>query len=100
MTHVHYIVKDDKCCTLCLGFISQTYLTNTAVPSEKLVEVVASDLIIEILYKQDPICTWRELRLRWSGLDRGFGRSTRAYRRPREGHLEENTGAPRHGRVA
>lgn len=62
-THVHYIVKDDKCGALSLGFISQTYLTNGAVPPEKLVEVVAGDLVIEIFDKQNPICAWRQLRL-------------------------------------
>jgi hypothetical protein len=58
ITHVHYIVKDDKGSTLSFLFISQTYLTNTAVPPEKLVEIVAGDLIVEIFYEQDPICAW------------------------------------------
>ena len=63
MTHVHYIVEDDKGSTLSFGFISQTYLTNTTVPAEKFVQIVPRDLIVEIFYKQDPIRAWWQLRL-------------------------------------
>lgn len=55
-THVHYIVEDNKCGTLRLGFVSETYLTNTAVPSEQFVEIIAGDLVVEIFNKQDPVC--------------------------------------------
>ena len=51
ITHVHHIVKDDKCSTLRFGFISKTYLTNGTISPEELVEVVAGDLVIEIFYK-------------------------------------------------
>lgn len=63
MTHVHDIVKDDKCGALCLWFISQAYLTNGSVPPKELVEIVASDLVIKIFDKQDPVCAWGQLRL-------------------------------------
>ena len=51
MTHIHYIVENDKGGALCLGFITKSYLTNAAVPPEELVEIVASDLVVEIFDK-------------------------------------------------
>lgn len=73
MTHVHHVVKDDKCGALCLGFIPQAYLTNGAVPPEELVEIIASDLVVEVFDKQDPVCAWRQLRLSFCGSDVGSG---------------------------
>lgn len=63
MTHVHHIVKDDKCGALRLGFTPKAYLTNGPVPPEEFVEVVAGDLVIEIFDKQDPVCARGQLRL-------------------------------------
>ena len=76
-THVHHIVEDDKCSALRFGFVSQTDLTNAAISPEQLVEVVTSDLIVEIFDEQNPVCTWWKLCLRLFRSEKGSDKTWR-----------------------
>ena len=74
-THVHYVVEDDKCSSLCLRFVSKTDLTNATIPPKQLVEIVAGHLVVEIFDKQDPVRAWRQLCLQSLGSDKYFNQT-------------------------
>lgn len=59
--HVHHIVKYNERCTLCFWFIPDTNLPNAPVATEEVIEVFASDLVVEVLDKEDAVGAWRKL---------------------------------------
>ena len=59
VTHVHDVVKNNECCTLCFLLIPYPDLPNAPVASEQIVEVFAGDLVVQILDEEDSI------RARW-----------------------------------
>lgn len=61
VAHVHHIVEYNKRCTLCFWFIPDTNLPNAPVATEEVIEVFASDLVVEVLDKEDAVGTWRKL---------------------------------------
>jgi len=60
---VHDIVKYDESCSLGLLLITDSYLSDAAVPAKEVVEVVPCDLVVQILDKQYPVCAWRQFGL-------------------------------------
>ncbi len=58
-TYVHNIVEHDECGPPALLLISNTDLANASIPSKQVVEILASDLVVEIFYEQNPIGTRR-----------------------------------------
>ena len=58
-TDIHDIFKDYKSSTLCLWIITYSNLSDLTVATKELVQVLASDLIIEILDKKDSVSSWR-----------------------------------------
>ena len=61
ITHIHDILKHNKRSAFCLLLVAYPYLTYAAITPKQVVEIVSRNLIVEILYKKDPIGTWREL---------------------------------------
>ena len=59
-THIHHVVEDDKRSALCFLLIANAYLANAPIPSKQVVQVLACDLVVQVLDKQDPIRTRRE----------------------------------------
>ena len=62
-THIHHVIKYNKCSTLGLLLITNTNLAYAPVPSEQVVQVLARDLVVQILDKKDPIGTRGKLGL-------------------------------------
>jgi hypothetical protein len=60
ITYVHHVVKHNKSCTLCLLLISYPNLTYAAITSKQVVQILASDLVIQILDKQYSVGAWRK----------------------------------------
>jgi hypothetical protein len=63
-THVHNVVEDHKRGALCLLLISNANLADSAVPAEQVVQVFASNLVVQIFDEEDTVGTRRKLR--WS----------------------------------
>lgn len=61
--YIHHVVKNDKRRPTTLLLVADTYLADAAIPSEQIVQVFPSDLVIQIFDKEDPVCTRREFRL-------------------------------------
>lgn len=55
-THIHHVVKDDECSPLCFRLTTNPNLANAPIPSEQVVEILACDLVIQVLDEQDPVC--------------------------------------------
>ena len=56
-TYIHYIVENNECSTTCLLFISDADLTNATIPSKEVVQVLTSDLVVEVLHEKDSVRT-------------------------------------------
>lgn len=61
VAHVHHIVKYNKRCTLCFWFISYTNLPNAPVAAEEVIQIFASDLVVEVLDKKNAVGARRKL---------------------------------------
>ena len=64
--HIHNVVKDHKCGASCLLLVANTYLAYASVSTKQIVQVFASNLVIEVLDEQNPIRAGRQLCLRKS----------------------------------
>jgi len=53
--HIHHIVKYNKCCTFSFWFISDTNLPNAPVAAEEVIQIFASDLVVEVLDKKNTV---------------------------------------------
>ena len=56
--HIHDIVIYNKCGSFRLWFVSDANLPDATIAPEEVVQVVASDLVVQVLDKQDAVCTW------------------------------------------
>lgn len=63
IAHVHHIVKYNKRCTLCFCFIPNTNLPNAPVTAEEVIKIFSSDLVVEVLDKENAIRAGWKLRL-------------------------------------
>ena len=61
--HIHNIVKHNKCGATSLLLVADTNLTNAAVSSKEIIQVLACYLVVQVLYEQDSVGTWRQLSL-------------------------------------
>lgn len=61
VTHVHHIVEYNKRCALCFWFISDTNLPNAPITAEKVIQIFTSDLVVEILNKENAVGARRKL---------------------------------------
>jgi len=57
--YVHYIVKHHECSSSCLLFIPYSYLPDAPITSKQVIQVFASNLIIQVLDKEYTIRTRR-----------------------------------------
>ena len=62
-TYIHNIVKHHKCGAPRLLLVSNTNLADAAVPAKEVIQVLARNLVVEILDKEDPVGPWRQLGL-------------------------------------
>ncbi len=66
-THVHHVIENNKRSPLCLLLITNTNLANAPVPSEQVVQVLAGDLVVQVLHKEYPVRAGRQFRLEMRG---------------------------------
>lgn len=50
-THIHYIIKHDKCSSLGFLFVPYTNLPYTPIAPKQVVQIFPSNLVVQILYK-------------------------------------------------
>ena len=62
-SYIHDIVKDYKGSTSGLLLIANTNLTYAAISSKQVVQVLAGDLVVQVLDEEDAVCARRQLRL-------------------------------------
>lgn len=55
VAYIHHVVKYNKRSTFSFWFISDTNLPNAAVAAEEVIQVFASDLVVEVLDKKNTI---------------------------------------------
>ena len=60
-THVHDIVKHHKRCAFCLLLIAYPDLTYATVSSKQVVQVLAGDLVVQVLDEEDAVRAWGKL---------------------------------------
>jgi hypothetical protein len=59
-THIHNVVIYNESRPFSLLLVSYTNLADAAITAEKVIQVLPSDLIAEVFYKEDSICTsWK-----------------------------------------
>lgn len=58
-THVHNVVVHNERSPLCLCLVPNSYLTDAAIASEEVVQVVSSYLIVQVFDKEDSVGPWR-----------------------------------------
>ena len=63
VTHIHDIVKYNERCPLRFWFVSDTNLPDAPVAAEEVVQIFPSDLVIEVLDKENTVGAGRKLRL-------------------------------------
>ena len=60
-TYVHNVIIYDEGRPSCGGIIAQPYLTNRAVPSKELIQILALDVVIEVFDEENAVRSRWEL---------------------------------------
>jgi hypothetical protein len=62
-THIHDVVEHDERRSLCLWLVADAHLPDAPVATEEVVQILARDLIVQILDEQYAVGTGRKLGL-------------------------------------
>jgi hypothetical protein len=68
--HVHNVLEYDEGSPLGFGLIAYSYLTNAAISSEQVIQVVSGNLVIQVFHKQDPVSARWEFGLKEATLEK------------------------------
>lgn len=61
--YIHDIVKHDKRSPFCLLLTAYPNLTDAAVAPKEVVQILAGDLVVQVLHEEDAVRAWGKLRL-------------------------------------
>jgi len=62
-THIHDIVIHNKRGSFRFRLVANANLPYATIAPEEVIQVLTSDLVIQVLNKQNAVCTWRKLGL-------------------------------------